>query len=440
MFSARISSRAFGPGRTGRAIARNFGWLMAGRGTQAILSLLYLSFVTRALGVTGFGRFALIVSAAQALATLVAFQSWQVVVQYGVDLVRRDDRDALGRLYKGSLILDLCSAAVGATVAVILLELFSEQLGIGPTLKRATLIFAVVQVLCIRSTPLGILRLRDRFRFAAVADSTTAAVRFVGAGVVMIVHPTVQGFMVVWGLAEIVSASAYWYAASRDGDVKLLRRATGARSLIREHPGIVGFALSTNARSTLALSTKQVPLLAVGAALGTTAAGAFRLAAQLALALAKLAQLISRAAFPEVVRAVRHADPHRVRTLLFRAVGASALAGVAILLVVAALGGPVLRLIAGPEFVGAYPILVVMAAAGCVELAIVAAETVMTARGQAGSVFAVRCVGLVVLAGVASLAMGSFGATGMAVGVLAGSLSAALLLLALSWWRLRPVG
>lgn len=437
MFNARISTGLFGSGRTGRAIARNFGWLMAGRGTQAVLSLLYLGFVTRALGVEDFGRFSLIVGAAQVLATLVAFQSWQVVVQYGVDLVRRDDRAALGRLYRGSLILDLCSAAAGATVAVIILELFSEQLGIGPTLKRATLIFAVIQVLTIRSTPLGILRLRDRFRLAAVADSITAAVRFVGAGVVMVVHPTVQGFMVVWALAEVVCAGAYWYVASRDGDLRLLWRARDVRSLLREHPGIIGFALSTNARSTLALSTKQAPLLVVGAVLGTTAAGAFRLASQLALALAKLAQLMSRAAFPEVVRAVRTAEPRRVRRMLFQAFAAGAAAGAAILLLVVALGRPALGLIAGHEFVGAYPILVVMAAAGCVELTIVAAETVMTARAQAGSVFLIRCLGLLAIAGVAAFAMEGHGAAGMAIAVLASSLTSAGLLLGLSWWRFR---
>lgn len=440
MFSARLPSTSFGPGRAGRAVARNLGWLFASRGVQAVLSLFYLGFIARALGVTGFGRFALITGASSALATLVAFQSWQIIVQYGVAPVRAGNEEALGRLYKGAALLDLFSAIVGAGVAVMLLELFSEEFGIGPTLKRATLIFAVVQVVTIRSTPLGILRLRDRFSLAALADSTTAITRFLGAGVVLIVHPTVQGFMVAWGLAEVLAAGAYWYAASRTGDLKLLWRGKDVRRLLREHPGIVGFALSTNANSTLALSSKQVPLLAVGAVLGTTAAGAFRLAAQLAHALAKLSQLIARAAFPEVVRAVRHAQPEVVRRVLFRAVGASALAGLAILAVVVALGQPVLGLIAGDEFIGAYPILVVMAAAGCVELAVVAAETVMTARGQAGSVFAVRCVGLIALAAMAALAMGAFGATGMAMGVLAGSLTAAALLLTLSWRRLRPTG
>lgn len=438
MESARPSPTDSALAQAGRAVMRNLGWLLASRGVMAVLSLVYLGIVARSLGVTGFGRFALITGAAQALATLVAFQSWKVVVQYGVGLVEAGDREGLGRLYKGAALLDLASAVVGAGLAVVILETWSEALGISPTLKRATLIFAVVEVLTIRSTPLGILRLRDRFPAAAFAESMTAVTRFLGAVVVAIVHPTVQGFMVAWGLAELVTASAYWIAAGRTGDLDLLVRGRGVRGLLREHPGLLGFAVSTNANSTLALGSKQVPLLAVGAVLGPAAAGTFRLAAQLAQALAKFSQLVSRAAFSEVVRAVRDAERAAVRRLLMRAVGLSLLAALAVMALVAAAGDAVLRLVAGREVPGAYPILLVMAAAGCTEFTGTVFDTVMTARDEAGLVFLIRCLGLVVVAAVALAAMPLHGALGMAVGVLAGSLASVLAMGGASWWRLRP--
>jgi O-antigen/teichoic acid export membrane protein len=425
-------------GQGGRAVMRNLGWLLAGRGFQAVLSLFYLAVVTRALGVEGFGRFALITGAAQALSTLVAFQSWQVIVQYGVELVRRRDDAALARLFKGAALLDLFSACLGGATAILILSLWSEALGISPTLKRATMIFAVVQVVTISSTPLGILRLRDRFRLAALADSIVAITRFVGAGIVLFVHPTVQGFMVVWGLAEILTAAAYWTIVARSGDLRLIRSATNVRLLLKEHPGIIGFALSSNANTTLALASKQAPLLLVGALLGTTAAGGYRLGAQLAQALGKMSQLIARAAFPEVVRAVRGADPAHVRRLLVRAAGASAVAGLVIILVAAVAGQAVLDLIAGREFAQAYPVLVLMAAAGGVEFTAMTADTVSTARGQASTVFVIRCIGLLALAAVSAWAIGWAAEAGMALGVLAGSATSAALLLAVTWWRLRP--
>ena len=78
--------------------------------------------------------------------------------------------------------------------------------------------------------------------------------------------------------------------AIRIGDLKLLWSGAGFKRMIRENDGILNFALSTNASSTLALASKQLPLLAVGNELGVAAAGTFRLAAQLAQSLGKIGQ------------------------------------------------------------------------------------------------------------------------------------------------------
>ncbi|MDP1027541.1 lipopolysaccharide biosynthesis protein [Sphingomonas sp. KR1UV-12] len=413
-----------------RAVARNLGWLLASRGVIAVLSLFYLGIATRSLGVVGFGRFALIIGAAQALAALVTFQSWQIIVQYGTGLLGDADRPALGRLFRGTAMVDLASAVVGALLAWLILEVWGEMLGIGPTLKRATLIFAIVQLLTIRSTPLGILRLRDKFSKGALADSVAPAARFVGAILVALFHPTVQGFLAVWGMAEVVTAATYWIMVARDGDLALMRDGRGARHLPREHPGIVRYALSTNASATLGLSSKQVPLLIVGAAAGPAAAGAFRLASQLAQALAKLSQMVSRAAFPEMVRTVRDVAPEALGRLLTRLFLASVAAAAAIMVLVLIAGKPVLSLVGGRDFRGAWPILLWLALAGCLDFATVAVDTVMTALQRAGTVFAIRAAGVVLMLGAAWLLIPPFGATGVAVAVAVGSAAVTVLMAA----------
>lgn len=411
-----------------RAVGRNLGWMLASRGVLAVLSLFYLGIVTRALGVVGFGRFALIVGAAQALATLVAFQSWQVVVQYGMGAAQAGDDARLARLFRGAALLDLGSALLGAALAAVILHIWSDAFGISPTLKRAALIFAVVEVVTFRSTPLGILRLRDRFQHAAIAESVTPIARFVGAILVLLIHPTVQGFLAAWGAAEVLTAIAYWWMIAPSGDLALIGRGRGMRLLLREHPGILRFAISTNASSTTGLASKQLPLLVVGAALGPAAAGTFRLAAQIAQALAKLSQLVARAAFPEVVRAVRHAHGAAVRRILARTMGATAATGAVIMVLVAVAGERVLRLVGGHGFGHAYPVLMGMAAAGCIDLATVGLDTVMTARGRAGTVFVVRLVSVAVTFGAAYWTVPALGAFGMALAVLAGAVAAFALL------------
>ncbi len=421
-----------------RAIARNLGWMLASRGVLAVLSLVYLAIVTRTLGVNGFGRFALITGASQALATVVGFQTWQIIVRYGTQHLGTADRDPgqkdsdalrLARLFKACGLLDLASAVVGVILAAIIIRTWGEALGVRPVHARATMLFTLAQLLSIRSTPLGILRLRDRFSFAAAADSITPVMRLVGAVVAAVFLPSVTGFLIAWGLAEVLTAAAYWAALARTGDLKLLfARGIGVRDVVVDHPGIVRFSLATNASSSLGLSSKQIPLLLVGGTVGTASAGAFRLALQLAQALTKVSQLLARAAFPEIVRAVAAGGLARVRQMIMRSfLMASVVAAFAFLIVVL-FGHPVLTLMGGKEFGRAYPILLWLAAAGCVDLVTVGFEPLLLAANRIGATFIARLVGIVVLFGVSFWLSPSLGVIGIGVAVLANALIVAVML------------
>ncbi len=421
-----------------RAIARNLGWMLASRGVLAVLSLVYLAIVTRTLGVNGFGRFALITGASQALATVVGFQTWQIIVRYGTQHLGTADRDPgqkdsdalrLARLFKACGLLDLASAVVGVILAAIIIRTWGEALGVRPVHARATMLFTLAQLLSIRSTPLGILRLRDRFSFAAAADSVTPVMRLVGAVGAAVFLPSVTGFLIAWGLAEVLTAAAYWAALARTGDLKLLfARGIGVRDVVVDHPGIVRFSLATNASSSLGLSSKQIPLLLVGGTVGTASAGAFRLALQLAQALTKVSQLLARAAFPEIVRAVAAGGLARVRQMIMRSfLMASVVAAFAFLIVVL-FGHPVLTLMGGKEFGRAYPILLWLAAAGCVDLVTVGFEPLLLAANRIGATFIARLVGIVVLFGVSFWLSPSLGVIGIGVAVLANALIVAVML------------
>ncbi|HEX8419088.1 MAG TPA: lipopolysaccharide biosynthesis protein [Sphingomonas sp.] len=412
-----------------RAILRNLGWLLASRGVLGILSLFYLGFATRCLGVVDFGRFALITGAAQAITTLVGFQTWQIIVQYGVDPLQQGQTTKLARLLRCALMLDIISATAGIALAAAILTFADNTLGIPDALRENTLIFAVVTLLSIRSTPLGILRLRDRFAHAAIADSMTPVTRFLGSLYALAFDPSIRGFLIAWGAAELATAAAYWILVVRGGDLPLLRSgAADARRVVAENPGIVSFALSTNANATLGMSGKQIPLLLVGAMVGTSAAGAFRLSAQLAQALAKITQLVARAAFPEVVRMAKLATPQRLGRLLPRTYLVSGLAALTIMAIVTLGGRTVLSLIGGKTYRDAYPMLLFLTAAGCLELVMISAETVLTALNRAALVFAIRAGGVATLLVAAFVVVPSRGATGMAIAVLAGSITVALLL------------
>ena len=412
-----------------RNAARNLGWLMVTRGVIAVLSLVYLGVATRVLGVADFGRFALITGAAQAIATIVGFQTWQIVVRYGVDHVNSGDEAALARLMRLCVLLDIGSAMAGGVMSAAILLIWGGRFGITPNLMKATIGFVFVELITIRSSPVGMLRLRDKFSLAALADSVTPVFRFLGAITAAIVMPDVTGFLIAWAIAEVATSIAYWITVARTGDLRLvIQGRMRGRRVFRENPGLFRFMMSTNATSTLGLSTKQAPLLMVGGYVGPAAAGAFRLAFQIAQALAKLSQMLSRAAFPEIVRAVRSPETRNIGRMIARVFIASAAASLVILALVAALGHPLLWLVGGSDFRYGRTVMLWLAAAGCIDLATVSFEPVLMAAHRAGTALLARIVSAAALIGASLYLLPRLGTVGAGMGVMTGSVIAAILL------------
>jgi O-antigen/teichoic acid export membrane protein len=107
---------------------------------------------------------------------------------------------------------------------------------------------------------------------------------------------------------------------------------------------------------------------------------------------------------------------------------ASTAAALVILAIVALVGEPILKVVGGKSFVGAYPVLLWLAAAGCFDLATVSLDTVMTALHRAGTVFAIRAVGVLLLFVTAFALMPTYDSTGVAAAVAVGSVAVAILL------------
>ena len=63
-----------------KRLISNIGWLLGGRGFNAVMSLVYLYLATNTLGIEGFGYFAIIVALGQASTGLANFQRWLFIV------------------------------------------------------------------------------------------------------------------------------------------------------------------------------------------------------------------------------------------------------------------------------------------------------------------------------------------------------------------------
>ncbi len=390
-----------------RALA-NAGWLLAGKGIGAILSLAYLGLATRSLGLEQFGEFSLILSTGQAVASFVTFQSWQIIIRYGVDLLEDGQHAALGQLARFAILLDLAAAIAGCAIAAIATLLLAAHLSWSAALTWQALAFCFVLLLTIRSAAVGILRLHNRFNIGAAADAVTPIVRFLGAVVAVIAGATVTSFLIAWAVAEIATAIVYWIAAYRT-DPSFIGPPGEVRGVAITHSGLGNYAFTVNLNATLNTGSKQLLIVLVGVIAGPAAAGAYRLAFQLSQALTRLADIFSRAIFPEYARVSTGKSPEAFAQLYRQTTRLALVSGGVICVLAPIASGPILALVGGGAFADAYDILVVLSIATALEVMSAAYEPMLLSIGRTREILRIRLVATFLLFMIAGLTLQRFG-------------------------------
>jgi O-antigen/teichoic acid export membrane protein len=406
-----------------RRIARNSGWLFSGKLVAAALSFFYLALVTRTLGPAHFGLFILIVTTVQFIKTLLSFDSWQAVVKYGQPAVHDSDRQQLGRLTGLCLAIDIGAGLIAMAIALSVLFLFGDRLGLSPDSRTIAAIYTIASMLAVRSTAVGLLRLVDRFAAGAFADTMSSISRMAGAILAAIVQPDVTGFLLAWAMSELVVSCTYWIMVRRYcGPLMSRPRVIAAWTALEAFPGVLRFLVATNFASTLRAIVSQGPVLLVGGFAGVTMAGFYRLATQLASAMALVAQMVSRSIFTEMARSRgRHGagtpshDVYRTLWQSFRLAIAGAVVIAALLLFA---GKPFLLLMAGRDFLPAYPLLLLLGFATVFEISGVGFAPLLLATDRARLVVYIQVGGVIVLAILLAALLPSHGAQGAAIAVL----------------------
>lgn len=401
-----------------KQVFANMGWLLGGRGFNAVLSLLYLAIAARTLGTDGFGHFALIIALGQAVTGFSSFQTWQFIVRWGADPENPGVDIARAREATGfAVALDLLSFAGGTIAAAVLVLTAPLWLDVPTQLLWLTFWYCVISVATIRTTPTGMLRLHNEYGRATWAEAVQPVIRAVGAGLAWWLMPDVTGFILAFAASEIGTALALWAVAVRVQPLSLA--SVSLKAIPARHKGVWRFVVSTNLSSSLAVAGKQVMILLVGTFGGAYLAGGFRIANQLGVALIALAQTISKAILPELVQSKSGAVE-----IARRMANIAAIAGVTAVVTAILFGRPGLALIAGEQFTGFYWAMIILSIAGAVELVGASLESLLISAGKAHVAFLVRLFPTILALLMLEMAIDWKGAQGAGFAVLGSSLLA----------------
>ena len=367
-------------------IAKNIGWIAGSRGFNLALSVVYLAITARALGPEKFGVFALILTYAQLVANFIQFQSWKGIIRYGALHLSAGHHDRLERLFGFTAALDFGSALIGALIAIICVPLVGPLLHWAPDEQLAAAAFAGVLLLTTGATPMGILRLCDRFDLAAFCEAMGPLVRLVGAAVGWAAGGGPIWFLIVWAAAGFTQAAAQWLTAIFINGSRVALSWSACRQALRENERLWQFMLQTNISNSLSMFWTQLGTLAVGAVAGPSDAGAFRLAQRLSKGIVRPVQPVTLAVYPELSRLVAQKNFKEVKKIVTRATITASLLGLVIVLIIALRGREILHLFAGKRFEFAHEYLSLLAVATAIDLAGFALEPVQNAFGRSWKV------------------------------------------------------
>lgn len=379
-------------------IARNIAWFLGGKGLGAVFGIAAIAIMAHALGLEGFGHFSLIVAGAQALGAVVGLQTWRAVVRHGAQHVEAGNRDALARLGMLATGLDVIGAVLGTTFAAAIFLVFPDRLGLDPAYADVAFWFTCAVLWALASTPAGIVRALHRLEVSVYVEAVVPTGRLAMALVVWAIGPSVGRFLIGWALIELVEAVCYWTMARQvfPGAIRL-SHLRDVRRTLAENPGLGRFLLLNHAAGMLGAAVCNGPLLAVGGLIGPAAAGLYRLAAQLAQALSRMAALLTRIAYLELAR-TRVASARRgfARIALQTSVIAGS-AGVIVVLLAVAAGRSLLAILGGAAFGAGVLILVPLAIAASLEASSAAFESVLHAAGRARLALVARVLAVATL-------------------------------------------
>ncbi len=311
-----------------RRLARNSSWGLASTAIEVTLSLAETALVARALGVSDYGRLALVIAAISSIKLLVDVRAWEGATRYLSEfLAKREPALALATL-KLALLADALVGIVAYGTTVGLAGLLSSRLFHQPALHGLIQWYALSLLLtAFNATAEAVLRVFDRFQDLAARRVVQAGWHLGLVAAVVLAGGGMRGLILAYLLSDLAGAAVLVGLAGRQVHQRLwLARAAARLSALRPYlREMLWFTTHTAVRATLKLE-RQVGLLVLGYFCSPAEVGYYRLARRLGTSIQELSDPFYYAIFPEFARtwAGRQAELAQVvaRTAKAAALGA----------------------------------------------------------------------------------------------------------------------
>ena len=420
-----------------RSLLKNSSYLAVSKAVAGVAGIATLAFAGRGLGVALLGMLILITSYAKAASGLSKFQSWQLIIRYGGKVLSDGDPEEFKTSTGFAFALDAVSGVGGMILAVMILPFLGRWVGISDQYLWLAMLYCTLLPTMGAATPVGVLRALDRFDLISWQASSYPIVRAVLAGIAFATGAPIETYVAIWFVTDLGGDLFLWFLAWRE----LRRRGLleGIRPTLKPEilPGAWRFAIHVNLTASLTVAWGPIARLVVGGLLGPAGAALFRIASSLTDSAQKPSDLLARAFFPEVVRMdLKSKKPWK---LMLRGTALAGAVGIAAILILLVVGKPLITLLFGEEFVGAYPIILVLIIAPLLAVISFPLPSMLYALDRPDAPLKARLIGTIIFFVIIAPLSWTFGVIGAAMAFVLGTAAMVAVLMLQLWQEYRRV-
>ncbi len=271
------------------------------------ISLVSIVIKTRALGAEAFGMFAVFLAYAGTMEILGAFRPWRGLIKFGAEARQRKNPVEFMSYVKMSFVLDMLGALLGVGLALAGVYAFSRWQGWGPEAMWMLTVMSLGIMFRLTGTPIGVLRLLDRFKLFTVQRVLEAVVGLLGSILVFWMGYGLWGFVAVTVFTSFVSGilllGSTVYVLKQDG-----YWSNWSAAKMADWKPFFRFSGWTYLSSTLVVPMRHLDVVIVSAALSLEEAGIYRIVKQVAGLLEQLADPVYQAVYPQFATIIASGD------------------------------------------------------------------------------------------------------------------------------------
>jgi O-antigen/teichoic acid export membrane protein len=237
-------------------------------------------------------------------------------------------------------------------VAFLVVPLAAHWLNWDSATSVMARVYCIAVLFGISSTPIGVLRLFNRFAAIAWLEPAIAAVRLVGVAVIWTMGGSIWALLLLGIVLQCAQRLLLGWMAWRE----LKAQGYGdflAAPLLRpgdRFPGIWGFILAANGTLLVRKSTQEIDLLAVAAIAGPAGAGIYHVVRKFTLAATKAGAMTQQVVYPDLARLWARHDFASFATTIRQVEAVTVTFGLALVGVIWLAGDQIIRIIAGSGF------------------------------------------------------------------------------------------